>query len=65
MGEMMPLFICTKCGCVDNTALCRYWELSYNKEKILCSKCDPKIGRWHGAFPRRKPKSGVKYINRE
>ncbi len=44
----MPLFICAKCGCVDNTALTTYWSrnmLPYSDDlkeyqgKPLCSEC--------------------------
>lgn len=45
---MMPLFNCSKCGVVENTALGAYW---YNKAKerpVLCSECD--TGVWHGRF---------------
>lgn len=44
----MPLFICAKCGCVENTALCSYWsrnllpyveELKEYQGKPLCSEC--------------------------
>ena len=44
----MPLFICAKCGCVENTALSTYWfrknfkycdELREYQDKPLCSKC--------------------------
>lgn len=44
----MPLFICAKCGCVDNTALTTYWsrkmvpyseELKEYEGKPLCSEC--------------------------
>lgn len=49
----MPLFVCEKCGCVDNTALGFYWgkfwpnktwfvDDSYNG-KALCSECCPKV----------------------
>ena len=31
----MPLFVCEKCGCVENTALGKYWA---EKER-LCSEC--------------------------
>lgn len=44
----MPLFICQKCGCIENTALGHYWG---HKEK-LCSECD--TGKWHGAFKKEK-----------
>ena len=57
----MSLFQCEKCGCLENTALCGYW---FRKGKALCSKCDPNIGKWHGAFKRRKPtKKEMKMIN--
>ena len=44
----MPLFICAKCGCVENTALSTYWfrkMLKYTdgleeyQDKPLCSEC--------------------------
>ena len=46
----MPLFLCTKCGCLENTALGDYWC----KEKPLCSECG--FGKWHGEFKKRVPK---------
>lgn len=47
----MPLFMCSKCGCVENTALSHYWQAG--KVGALCSECDPAIGQWHGRFPKR------------
>ena len=44
----MPLFVCEKCGCVENTALGNYWLA---KER-LCGECY--TGSWHGRFPKRK-----------
>lgn len=46
----MPLFICKKCGCIENTATSCYWSLSTAKkwseellpfkgENHLCSEC--------------------------
>lgn len=50
----MPIFICAKCGCIDNTATSSYWtlrlgtnrdNLKYHKSladyigKPLCSEC--------------------------
>ncbi len=50
----MPIFICAKCGCIDNTATLSYWsldlgevsnDLEYHpsledyKHKALCSEC--------------------------
>ena len=49
---MVPLFTCSQCGCVENTALCRYW--TQPKGPKLCSACYPPIGKWHGKFPREK-----------
>jgi len=48
----MSLFKCEKCGCVENTALCRYW-LREKGEPALCSECDP-TGKmkWHNCFPK-------------
>ncbi len=42
----MPLFECSKCHCIENTACSNYWV---SKDKF-CSECDPKIGKWHGRF---------------
>lgn len=67
----MPLFICAKCGCVENTALCTYWfrknlkytgDLAQYQDKPLCSECGMTLdhktmipGRWHNRFPKRFP----------
>ncbi len=44
----MPLFVCDKCGCVDNTAYGRYWTKDitnmWDKENeglALCTECAP------------------------
>jgi hypothetical protein len=50
----MPLFACTQCGCVENTACCNYWSrTTMDKLPALCSECDPDIGKWHGRFEKR------------
>jgi hypothetical protein len=55
----MPLFMCTKCGSVENTALSRYWQTEMEayergrKHDPLCSACDPEIAAWHGQFERK------------
>lgn len=49
----MPLFMCAKCGCVENTALCNYWPNKSHGKPLLCSDCDPAIGEWHCAFKKR------------
>lgn len=56
----MPIFKCTKCGCIENTALSGYWYKGSKPE--LCSECDPRTGRWHGAFEKR-PATGMKLGN--
>lgn len=55
----MPLYMCTKCGLVENTALGGFWRQQMEaveagkKHDPLCSACDPEIGAWHGSFPQR------------
>lgn len=49
----MPLFKCDQCGCVENTALCLYWWRKAHDKPLLCSECDPDIGKWHGQFEKR------------
>ena len=54
----MPIFKCETCGAVDNTACTNYWRRDKpylgGKEgtPAQCSECDPKIGKWHGLFPK-------------
>lgn len=43
-------FTCEQCGAVENTANCGYWN---NGHQLICSVCDPAIGKWHNRFPRR------------
>jgi hypothetical protein len=48
-GEFtLPLFRCTKCGCVENTATGNYWT---QQDAPTCSECD--TGKWHGRFLKR------------
>lgn len=49
----MPLYECSQCHCVDNTALTNFWMTNAVGDPPLCSECDPKIGEWHGRFPKR------------
>jgi len=45
----MSLFVCEKCGCVENTAVCGYnWRKKDDPK--LCSECDPCFGEWHNCF---------------
>ena len=47
----MGLFPCSKCGCVEDTALCHFWSAPLRETPTVCSACDPTIGKWHGEFP--------------
>jgi hypothetical protein len=47
----MPLFRCSKCHCVEDTALSNYWSAHLRRNPAVCSACDPKIAKWHGEFP--------------
>lgn len=59
----MPLFICTECGCVDNTATSGYWwrNRESNGAYTPCSECDPEFGKWHGLFPK-EPWDGKRIV---
>jgi hypothetical protein len=48
----MPLFACTKCRCIENTACAAggYWINKMQAKDPLCSEC--MTGRWHGQFPK-------------
>jgi hypothetical protein len=49
----MPLFMCSACGCWENTALSNYAvRRAIDKLPPVCSACDPEIRQWHGEFPR-------------
>lgn len=49
----MPLFECSKCHYVENTATSNYWiKVARDGQEPLCSVCDPDIGKWHGEFER-------------
>jgi hypothetical protein len=56
----MPLFPCTKCNCVEDTALCHYWSARLRQTPAVCSVCDPKIAKWHEEFPRQSAQGWVK-----
>lgn len=47
----MPLYQCMHCGCVENTALAKYWQRKMEGLALFCSACDPEIQHWHGQFP--------------
>ncbi len=46
----MPLFKCSKCGAMENTALGHFWMPHHHGEPVLCSECHE--GKWHGRFPK-------------
>lgn len=49
----MPLFECSQCHAVDNTAITNFWwDVMHEGKSQLCSECDPAIGKWHGRFPK-------------
>jgi hypothetical protein len=48
----MPLFPCSKCNCIEDTALCHYWSARLRQTSPICSACDPTIGKWHDEFPK-------------
>ena len=56
MEGLMPIFRCSRCGVIENTACSNYWCQVHGyggeKQDPLCSECDPEIGKWHGSFPK-------------
>lgn len=56
----MPLFICSQCGHIDNTATSHYWlDVLCDGKPPLCALCDPAIGQWHNRFARMLPNSSM------
>lgn len=50
----MPLFECSQCGVVENTALSsESWLAQRDGKPMRCSLCAD--GKWHGEFPRQTP----------
>lgn len=47
----MPLFICEKCGTIENTATGCYWWAVNEGKPALCSECHD--GKWHGYFEKK------------
>lgn len=47
----MSIYVCEKCGTIDNTAVGGYWKNGRNHEPKQCSECN--TGKWHGEFPKR------------
>lgn len=63
----MSLFQCSKCGCCENTACCKYhYNRAYRKDLgDVCSACDPDMDGWHGKFARTFLPKGEFLTNRE
>jgi len=57
----MPLYECSKCGAIENTATGGYWSQqldamdSKTEFKPKCSECI--TGTWHGLFAKRNAKA--------
>lgn len=58
----MPLYMCSTCGCVENTATGGYWaqQMEHHERggappafEPLCSEHNPAIGKWHGEWPKK------------
>jgi hypothetical protein len=50
----MPIFKCSKCGCIENTALCDYWWDVHKEKNPICSECS--TGKWYGKFEKQVAK---------
>ena len=49
----MVLFECADCHCIENTALCNANTDRFKKKDLICSECDPLLGKWHEKFIKR------------
>ncbi len=47
----MSIYICEKCGCIENTSLGGYWKNCLRKEPKACSECN--TGEWHNEFEKK------------
>lgn len=47
----MGVYICEKCGSIENTAVGGYWGNCFKNEPKQCSECN--FGKWHGTFPKK------------
>ena len=48
----MSLFVCARCGSIDNSATSPYWMTKDAPSGPLCSACG--WGLWHNKFKRQK-----------
>lgn len=58
----MPLFVCDRCGYIENTATSLYWSKKENELK-LCLECE--TGMHHCQFVKRKWDGKEKLHNRK
>jgi len=58
-SRAMSYFPCSKCGCVEDAALCHYWSARLRQTPTLCSACDPNIAQWHGQFPQESARDWI------
>ncbi len=47
----MSVYICEKCGAIENTAAGGYWKNCLEHEPKQCSECN--FGKWHGKFQKK------------
>ena len=64
----MSLFVCEKCGNIENTATSFYWTRK-DGEPALCSVCDPKFpgngidrGKYDGSQKVKNPEIGKEFL---
>ena len=50
---MPKFFKCDKCECIESINLCHYWSNRIQKKQLLCSQCDPEIGKWHNRIEKK------------
>ena len=49
----MSSFKCSDCGCKESTGASNgQLHIIQKRDKLLCSECDPDIGKWHNRFPK-------------
>lgn len=47
----MSVYICERCGAIENTAAGGYWKNCLEHEPKQCSECN--FGKWHGKFQKK------------
>ncbi len=55
----MPIFVCSRCRCLDNTATADGYWMSRSERfgsDPLCQECE--TGEWHGRFEKRQYDEG-------